>query len=431
MSDSDDPPVSEPEAPTAYEPESSRTLAGAIVTTGRASWRQSVLVPILAIVAALAVGALLIIFTNPESLHAWARFFRHPVTALSVSGRVIRNAYYALFSGAFGSPSKIGRALASGQLSEVRDSLRPFSETVVSSTPLIFAGLSVAVGFRAGLFNIGAEGQITVGAIAAAIAGFSFAGLPDPIHLALIVLAGFLGGAVWGFIPGVLKVRTGAHEVITTIMLNFVAANLALWVLSTEFVRPVGRTDPISRPVEAGFPHLLGVSLRVHAGILVAIAVAAGVAYLLNRTTIGFEFRAVGANPDAARAAGMSPGRTIIVVMSLAGGLSGLAAANQLASISPTLAPGFSSGYGFDAIALALLGRARPAGVVAAAFLFGALRAGSRAMQAATQTPIDIIVVIQALIIVLIAAPELVRAIFRIRARRVAGPEAFTKGWAG
>jgi ABC-type uncharacterized transport system permease subunit len=163
----------------------------------------------------------------------------------------------------------------------------------------------------------------------------------------------------------------------------------------------------------------------------VALGVAALMAWLLNRTTVGFEFRAVGANPSAARAAGMNPARTTVMAMTLAGGLAGLGGANQLASVTPSLIPGFAAGLGFDAIALALLGRARPGGVVAAAFLFGMLRAGGRSMQAITQTPIDIIVIIQALVIAFVAAPALVRAIYRFRARQVAGPEAFTKGWAG
>jgi ABC-type uncharacterized transport system permease subunit len=392
--------------------EEGRSAVGALVTTTRADWRQALLVPGLAIVTALAIGALLIVFTDSELIKNWAGFFRHPASTLNASGFAVREAYGALFRGALGSTSAM-------------------SETVVTATPLIFAGLSVAVGFRAGLFNIGAEGQITVGAVAASAAGFSLGGLPGPLHLALIVLAGFLGGALWGAIPGALKAKTGAHEVITTIMLNFVAANLALYALSTQFFRPRGRTDPIAKPVEAFFPRLFGANYRVHAGVLVALGVAAGIAWLLNRTTIGFEFRAVGANPSASRAAGMSPTRTIVVVMALAGGLAGLAGSVQLASVIPNLTPGFSSGFGFDAIAVALLGRARPAGVVAGAVLFGILRAGSRQMQAVTQTPVDIIVVIQALVIAFIAAPALVRAIYRIKARRVAGPEAFTKGWAG
>jgi simple sugar transport system permease protein len=251
---------------------------------------------------------------------------------------------------------------------------------------------------------------------------------PGPlVSLVAIIVAG-LAGWLWGAIPGVLKIF-GAHEVITTIMLNFIAVSLALYLLSTDLFTQ--RAEPIARPVEVAYPHLFGSSLRVHFGIFVALGVAALVAWLLNRTTIGFEFRAVGANPDAARAAGMNPTRTTIAVMAIAGGLAGLAGGNQLASVTPSLIPGFASGLGFDGIAVALLGRARPAGVVAAAFLFGILRAGGRTMQATVQVPIDIIVVIQALVIAFVAAPALIRAIYRIRAARVAGPEAFAKGWGG
>jgi simple sugar transport system permease protein len=212
-------------------------------------------------------------------------------------------------------------------------------------------------------------------------------------------------------------------------MLNYIAIRLADYALTNDFFQRTDRNDPISKPVLAAFPRLLGGDLRVHLGIVVAILVAVGIAFLLNRTTIGFEFRAVGSNPDAARAAGMDPERTYMVVMALAGGLAGMVGANQLLSTTTSLTPGFSSGYGFDAIALALLGRSKPAGVVAAAFLFGILRAGSRAMQAATATPVDIVVVIQALVIAFIAAPDLVRAMFRLKARREPGIEVLTKGW--
>jgi general nucleoside transport system permease protein len=421
-------PEPEEEPRAAYEVEEAPRV-GALVTTGRGGWRDSFLVPFLAVVTALAIGALIIIFTDDTAIHEWAGLFRDPGGALSASWTAVHDAYYSLFSGAFGSPSGIAQAFASGELEQIRGALFPLSETIVAATPLIFVGLSVAVGFRAGLFNIGAEGQMNLGAIVAAMVGFSMGYLPGPIHLGVLLLAGFAGGAAWGAIPGFLKARTGAHEVITTIMLNFVAVSLGLYLLQTEFFRQ--QAEPIARPVETAFPHLFGSSLRVHAGFLVAIVVAAVMAWLLNRTTVGFEWRTVGANPAAARAAGMNPGRTTIVVMAVAGALSGLAGATQLASVTPSLIPGFAAGLGFDGIALALLGRARPLGVVVAALLFGALRAGGRSMQAITQTPIDIIVIIQALIIAFIAAPALIRAIYRIRARRVAGPEAFAKGWGG
>ena len=394
----------------------------------KAHWWDPLVVPLLAVFTALVIGALVIIFTTPEVLRSWSGFFRHPMETLRLSLQTVVDGYRALFTGALGSPRAIVSALFSGSWQELRIALRPLSETIVTATPLIFAGLSVAVPFRAGLFNIGGEGQITVGALVAVVVGFSFTWLPGPLLVISIVLAGFLGGAAWGAIPGALKARTGAHEVITTIMLNWIGIFLALYALSLQFFRPATRTDPISKPVEAAYPHLLGANLRVHLGILVALAVAAGVSYLMNRTTVGFEFRAVGANPDAARAAGMNPGRSYVEVMALAGGISGLAGANLLLSTSPSLTPGYSSGFGFDGIALALLGRANPWGVVASAFLFGALRAGSRTMQAVTQTPVDIVVVIQALVILFVAAPQMVRSIYRIKARRAEGLELVTRG---
>lgn len=433
MSDRDPPSgpevVEEEEEKPAEEIQAETTFATELVGGAKTRWWEAILLPLFAIFTALVIGGLVIIFTNQEALSEWKSFFRNPGDAISVSWRVVSDAYYALFSGALGSPSQLARAFGSGELDQIRSALFPLSETIVTATPLIFVGLSVALGFRAGLFNIGAEGQMNAGAIVAAAVGISFTSLPGPIHLIFMVIAGVLGGAVWGAIPGFLKAKTGAHEVITTIMLNFVAVSLVLYLLSVAPYKQ--QAEPVSKPVKVAFPHLFGANLRVHVGILVALGAAAFVGWLLNRTTIGFEFRAVGASASAARAAGMSPTRTIIVVMTLAGGLAGLAGANQLAGVTPSLIPGFASGLGFEAIALALLGRGTPLGVVLSAFLFGMLRAGGRTMQSLTQTPIDIIVVIQGLVIAFVAAPALVRAIYRIKARRVAGPQTFAKGWGG
>jgi general nucleoside transport system permease protein len=401
-------------------------LAVGLTTTGGAGWRALVL-PLLSVFTALVIGAVIIIVTNHDATFAWSGFFKKPGVALSTSWHVVRDQYYALFSGALGSPSKIAHAISSGQIDQIRASLYPLSETVVTATPLIFVGLSVAVGFRAGLFNIGAEGQMNIGAILGAAVGIWWPGLPGPIHLALMIVACFIGGALWGFIPGILKAKTGAHEVIVTIMLNFVAVSLTLYVLAHQPFKQ--QAEPIAKPVSVAFPHLFGSDLRVHTGIFLALGVAALIAWLMNRTTIGFEFRAVGVNPSAARAAGMNPSRTTIVVMSLAGGMAGLAAAVQLGGVTPNLIPGFASGLGFTAIALALVGRGTPLGVVLAAFLFAILSVGGRSMQATTQTPSDIVVVIQGLVIMFIAAPSLVSAIYRVKARSVAGPETFAKGW--
>jgi ABC-type uncharacterized transport system permease subunit len=367
------------------------------------------LVPFLALVAAMVLGALVIILTDPEVLPYWAAFFRNPSNALSVSWNTVSDAYIALFRGAFGSTNAI-------------------SETIVNATPLIFAGLGFALAFRAGLFNIGGEGQILAGAMLATWVGFTFDGLPAILHLPLALAGGIVGGAIWGFIPGYLKARTGAHEVITTIMLNYIALNGLLYLLKTDiFLRP-GREDPISKAVsEAAHLPALG-DFRANAGIILALLAAYGVWWLLFRSTLGFEFRSVGANPSAASYAGMSVAGTFVTVMMVSGALAGLAGASQVLGVEYYMSPGFF-GYGFDAIALAILGRNHPAGVVAAAVLFGALRAGGLSMQAATSTPIDIILVIQALIIVFMAAPALVRAIFRIRADRVSQPEGLAKSW--
>lgn len=373
---------------------------------------RALLVPALALIAALALGAVLIVFTDPDTLRAWASFGRNPGRALGLSWDLVSGAYTALFQGSLGS-------------------MRAISETLVTATPLIFAGLSVALAFRAGLFNIGGEGQILAGAVGATYIGFTLRELPIVVHLPIALTSGFVLGALWGFIPGFLKARTGAHEVITTIMLNFIALSTLNFVLKTEtFLRP-NRSDPISKVVSASaeLPRLLGSQYRLHAGIVLALLAAWAVWWLLFRSTFGFEFRTVGANPNAATYAGMSVGATFVVAMMLAGGLAGLAGSVQVLGIRKYMTPGFF-GFGFDAIALALLGRSHPAGVVAAALLFGGLRAGALRMQADTSIPIDIIVVIQALVIVFIAAPTLVRALFRVRAERMEEPETFTKSWA-
>lgn len=396
---------------------------------------RSLLVPVLAFVTALAVGGLIIVFTDPEILSAWARFFRHPGRALAMSGRAIAEAYQALFTGSLGSPIGIVRALGSGDADLIQAAFRPLSETIVAATPFIFAGLSVALGFRAGLFNIGAEGQVNAGAITAGFVGFTFTGLPMYVHLPFAILAGFVGGMVWGAIPGILKARTGAHEVIVTIMMNFIALRMLDFLLKTSAFQRPDRPDPISKIVQpsAELPGIPGanLTLRVHAGIILALLAAWGVWWLLFRSTKGFEFRAVGTNPDAARYAGISVGWTYVAVMGLAGALAGLGGASQVLGLQKFLVGGFASGIGFTAIALALLGKAHPLGVVGASFLFGMLQAGGQRMQAVTDSPVDIIVVIQALIIVFIAAPALVRAIYRIKVRREVGTEVFTKGWSG
>jgi general nucleoside transport system permease protein len=372
---------------------------------------NSLVVPVLALLSALVVGGLVMVFSDPDVLDEWGSFFGDPLGALEASWDLVSGSYEALWRSSLGSASGVGR-------------------TLVEAAPLALAGLSVAFAFRAGLFNIGGAGQIVVGATCAAWVGFTW-DLPAGVHLPLAVVAGFLGGAVWGGIAGVLKARTGAHEVITTIMLNYISYRVLDYALRSDAFQPEGRDDLISKPVResARLPEVSLGDVTVHVGVFGALAAAVGVWWLLERTTVGFRLRSVGANPHAARYAGMSVGAMYVLAMVLAGGLAGLAGtANVLGRPSFSLTSGYYSFIGFDAIAVALLGRANPGGVLASAVLFGALRSGSTGMQAATATPVDIIVVIQALIILFVAAPALVRAIYRIRVGRATGQE-FTTSW--
>jgi general nucleoside transport system permease protein len=388
---------------------------------------RGLLLPALALLSAFIVGAFIIILTDFELLGLWAS---DPVAAVGASWSAVLDTYGALLRGSLGDPGRLFPALASFDWEQIRGALLPLSETIVSATPLILTGLSVALAFRVGLFNIGAEGQLYIGALLAVIVGFSIVGLPWFVHLPLAIAAGFLGGALWGFIPGLLKARTGAHEVIVTIMLNFVAYNLINWSLRTELVQREGRSDAISKIAEpTAWLVPITQGLRANWGIVLALVAAVGVWWLVFRSTKGFEFRAVGFNPRAARYAGMSIAWSTVLSMVIAGGLAGLAGATVLLGGSHTLSSGFSPGYGFDGIVVALVGNTRPLGVVAAAFLFGALRAGATPMQSATGTPLDLVVIIQALVILFIAAPGLVRAIYRIRTERTTGSEVFAKGW--
>jgi general nucleoside transport system permease protein len=366
--------------------------------------------PLLAIVTALVVGALIIVFTDPATLDLWSSFFADPVAALDGSWELVYRSYRALFDTSLGSQ----RALA---------------RTLVQSTPLILVGLSVALAFRAGLFNIGGAGQLIVGAMFAAWVGISF-DLPTIVHLPMALVAGTLGGALVGGLIGFLKARTGAHEVILSIMLNFVALRLLDYALTRDTFRRPGRTDPISpeMPSSVRLPVPFD-DFRVHLGFPLALLVAYGVWWLLQRTTTGFRMRAVGANPHAARYAGMGVAATTVLSMGLAGALAGLGGTTILLGSTPRLTGGFFASVGFDAIALALLGRATPLGVVGAGLLFGALQTGSTGMQVQTSTPIDIVFVIQALIILFVAAPAIIRTIWRVKETRLGAGQRFSAGW--
>jgi simple sugar transport system permease protein len=353
------------------------------------------LVPLLAILTAMIVGAGVIMIAGGNPFEA----------------------YLGLFEGAFGTRKAL-------------------SETTVWATPYIFAGLAVALAFKGGLFNIGAEGQLALGAVAAAWVGYALPGilhvsLPAVIHLPLTIGAGMLAGALWGAIPGWLKARTGGHEVINTIMMNYIALNTVSYLLNGPMKDPnpanvSARTPEIA--AGARLPTIFG-GFRFHWGFILALVFAALVWWFLWKTTRGFEIRTVGANPDAARYAGISVARIIVLTMTLSGMLAGMAGAIEVTALNYRHELGFSTGYGFDAIAIALLGKSHPAGVVLAAILFGAMRNGATRMQFLTQIPIDVISVIQALILLFVAADAIVRYLFRIRAKE--DRVVLTRGWGG
>ena len=279
------------------------------------------------------------------------------------------------------------------------------------------------------MFNIGGEGQVIAGGLAGGYVGFAVEGLPLIVHLPLAILAAILGGAVVGWIPGILKARTGAHEVISTIMLNNTLNFVAIWLLTTTLFQVPGRADPISRNVlaSARLPRPF-TGLRVDVGIIVAILVVVLIRWLLDRSTTGFELNAVGANPSAATAAGMDVARATVTALTIAGAVGGLAGGALILGVQGRITPGFSSGLGFDGITVALLGRGTVVGTAIAGILLGALKAGGRAMQARSGTSLDLVVVIQALIIVFIAAPGLVRALFRVKAQDVPTTQ-ISQGW--
>lgn len=402
--------------------------------TGRGIVR-SLTIPVLAIFTALIASAFIIAFTDPDVIILLPTFFQQPLPMIRLMLDTVTTAYVALFEGAFGDWGAILAGfqtwLGTGSATEMLRALRDPFESLVAATPYIFTGLAVAVGFKGGLLNIGVEGQLFAGAIVSAWLGFAIDGLPWFIHLPLALAGGLMAGAVWAGIAGLLKATRGVNEVINTIMLNYIMFLLTDWLLSDGgFLRGnagAPRTPEIYP--SAYLPRLLPDPVRFHWGFFVAIGAVFFVYWVLWKTTIGFEIRTVGASPTAAKYAGIAVGKVIVLTMGLSGGLAGLAGANELLGLNHYMVAAFSPGYGFDAIALALLGKSNPFGVLGAALLFGALRNGATRMQSLADVPIDIISVMQALIIAFIAAPEIVRWIYRLRTPAQQDRQVFARGW--
>jgi simple sugar transport system permease protein len=391
--------------------------------------KSPMMITLLAIVTGLILGGLLVAGTSEDVYEAFGISFW---TGIKASADAAWTTYVALFHGSVGNPAKITAALQGGDAEAIRRAFNPFFESLVTSTPYIFAGLAVALGFRVGLFNIGVEGQLYIGAIFAVAAGIYITGLPAIIHIPLALLAGAIGGGIWGFIPGWLKAKTGGHEVINTIMMNYVAFRVSEYLLRGPLKNPEGYS-PVSAWIQdsAKLFRFFDKPIRFHMGFFIALLVAGIVYWFLFKTTWGYTLRTVGANPRAAKYAGMNITQSTVLAMVLSGGLAGLAGANEVLGVNYNLAVAFSSGYGFDAIALALLGKSHPVGVVLAALLFGFLRNGAIQMQLTAGIPIDIISVLQAFILAFIAAPAIIRTIYRLKEPDMDVDAVTLRGWGG
>ncbi|KSU55741.1 ABC transporter permease [Microbacterium enclense] len=367
------------------------------------------IISVLAVVLALLVGAIMIAATDENVQAASGYFFARPGDTFAAIWQSVSGAYASFFQG----------AIYNFRRPEFATGIRPLTETLTFATPLIAAGLGVALAFRVGMFNIGGRGQMLVAAAAGGYVAFAF-DLPWGLHMVVALVAGVVAGALWAGIAGLLKARTGAHEVIVTIMLNYVGFYLVYYLLRTPgLLQAPGSSNPTTPAMKdtAVFPDLFGPAYNLHFGFILSLAAVALVWWILERSSLGFRFRAVGLNPNAARVAGINVKSMYVVAMLISGGLIGLAGVDQvLGTVTTGFSSGIDAGIGFDAITVALLGRSTPVGVLVAGILFGAFKAGGFSMQAANGVPIDIVLVVQSLIVLFIAAPPLVRAIFRLPA---------------
>ena len=365
---------------------------------------------LLAVLLAVLVGSVLIAATDEHVRDTAGYIGARPGDFFQATWDAVWGAYTALFRG----------SVYNTRAESFDQGIRPLTETAKFAAPLIVAGLGVGLAFRAGMFNIGGRGQMLVAGAAAGWVGYQF-DLPAVLHLSLALIAAMIAGALWSGLAGLLKARTGAHEVIVTIMLNYVAFYLVFFALSEQsLLQAPGSFNPKSLPMKesAQLPKLLGDQYNLHLGFIIALVAVAFTWWLLERSSLGFRIRAVGHNPDAARASGINVGRIYIVVMLIAGALVGLAGANQvLGTVTSGVTTDLDAGIGFDAITVALLGRSRPLGILAAGILFGAFKAGGFAMQASQNIPVDIVLVVQSLIVLFLAAPPLIRTIFRLPAK--------------
>lgn len=386
---------------------------------------SSITIIILAIITGLILGGIIACVTTKEIYEAFGESFS---TGIKESLKFIWETYSSLFLGSFGNPKKMITSISSGDTAELRKAFKPFLESLVTTTPYLITGVAIALGFQAGVLNMGGEGQLFMGSIMAAWAGWTFKGLPAIIHVPLALLIGVLAGGFWGFIPGWLKAKTGAHEVITTIMMNYISFSLSQYLITGPFQDP---NESFKTPFIQESAHLLRFfedPLRLHIGFIFAIAVAVIAWYILYKTTWGFEFRNVGLNPNASKYAGINASLVTILAMTISGAIAGLAGSVEMLGVNFRAVQSLTTGYGWDAIAISLLAKNHPLVVIITAMLFGFMRQGSRVMQINTGIPIDIISILQAFILFFIAAPSIIRTIYRLKAPEQEEPTAQISG---
>jgi simple sugar transport system permease protein len=361
---------------------------------------------LLSVVLGFLVGAAFMIASNKEFLAATGYLFADPMASLRAAGNVVAEGYGALFRG----------SIFNAEAASFDSAIRPLTESLRLAGPLIAAGLGIALGFRVGLFNIGGTGQMVSGMIWATFVATRLE-MPPVLHFVVALVAAIVGASVLGALVGYLKAKTGANEVITTIMLNYVMVNLFSFLLLDQNLLQGAETggntkaDPAAET--ARLPLLLGENFSLHLGFILALVAVVVYWWLLERSTIGFRMRAVGFNPSAAKTAGIKVERTYIVALALSAAFIGVAGANQALAATGGVSPSSHSGIGFDAITVALLGGSSAPGVLLAGLLFGAFKAGGASVQAAGISP-DVLAIIQGAIVLFIAAPPLIRAIFRL-----------------
>jgi len=382
--------------------------------------KSSFTIIILAIFTGLILGGIIACATTKEIYDAFGESFS---TGIIESLKFIWKTYSSLFRGSFGNPKEMVDSLFSGDSALIRKAFKPFLESLVVTTPYLITGVAIALGFQAGVLNMGGEGQLFMGSIMAGWAGWTFKGLPPIIHVPLALLIGVLAGALWGFIPGWLKAKTGSHEVITTIMMNYISFSLSQYLITGPFQDPNESFKTRFIEESAHLFRFFEDPLRLHIGFIIAIAVAVIAWYVLYKTTWGFEFRNVGLNPDASKYAGINASLVTILAMTFSGAIAGLSGAVEMLGVNFRAVQSLTTGYGWDAIAIALLAKNHPLVVIITAMLFGFMRQGSRIMQINTGIPIDIISILQAFILFFIAAPAIIRTIYRLKNPKETEPE--------